>query len=165
MSCQQLQYRREGRIRFRVMIVVGYAECAAGIQREIVGLARMGDRGVVGEQGAARCEAVYVRRIGAPDDLAVAMIFHHDHDDMVVSRNGHACLPPACPRKWVRSTPLLVRPLFTRPLLSADQQSAVTLLVPVRLDDVRCCHADNVQQFSGRRRCPRHPLVYETSCI
>jgi hypothetical protein len=35
--------------------------------------------------------------------------------------------------------------LFTRPLLPADRHTAVTVLVPVRLDNVRGCHAENVQ--------------------
>ena len=60
--------------------VIGYALGTAGEQRQVVRLARVGDRVGAGEQRTAAGKLVDERRGRVADDVRVGVVLHHDHD-------------------------------------------------------------------------------------
>ena len=72
-----------------VSVVVGDAECRAGVEREIVGLAWMSLRREIGQRGAVGHKAVDIGGLTAAGDLVVVVIlFDNDHDMAVVRYAG-----------------------------------------------------------------------------
>ena len=57
-------------------------------QRQIVGLARVGDRIRLSQDCAGRRQGVQKRRVTRLDDLAVSVVFQDDDDDVSESRNA-----------------------------------------------------------------------------
>ena len=92
--------RRRERRRAVELVVILDAEIGSADVGHIVGLARMRDTEVVRRQSIAIRQCVDVRGQGIADDRAIAGVFHHDLDDVLVV--GHRGPRPVLGVRLVR---------------------------------------------------------------
>ena len=77
-----LQDRSKSRIGLAVISIILNAERAAGIKSEVVGLARVTESVIVGQQNPCTSERIDVRRRRIADDFAKRMILFDDDHNM-----------------------------------------------------------------------------------
>ena len=97
-----LEFASKRRSRRKIIgVVVRDPLRRSGVHREIIRLAWMADREVIGEERALRGKRIHERGIGAADDVLKALIFVDDHDDVRWGAGGnrarHRCKPVGQP--------------------------------------------------------------------